>query len=219
MGISSKQGEGSDRRAAHPFLEAPTRRTSDNAEKLHSSKPPPPHSSERLWSTNIWAESPTHHREREVSTYCRPVSQHYLNIARFPAFFELVRCVVLLNSSVSVGGNRSPSTKCVSVIGQRGGAVGEIHSGVKSEEYRSYFPSSISFPPDGLNLCLTPHQPAEMAQRVTLRKRQPYNTTSSRRRIVKTPGGNLRYHHIKKLPTAPKCGDCGSKLNGVRFLF
>ena len=55
-----------------------------------------------------------------------------------------------------------------------------------------------------------------MAQRVTLRKRQPYNTTSSRRRIVKTPGGVLRYHHIKKLPTAPKCGDCGSKLSGVR---
>lgn len=58
---------------------------------------------------------------------------------------------------------------------------------------------------------------AAMAQRVTLRKRQPYNTTSSRRRIVKTPGGVLRYHHIKKLPTAPKCGDCGSKLSGVRI--
>ena len=57
-----------------------------------------------------------------------------------------------------------------------------------------------------------------MAQRVTLRKRQPYNTSSSRRRIVKTPGGVLRYHHIKKLPTAPKCGDCGSKLSGVRNL-
>lgn len=55
-----------------------------------------------------------------------------------------------------------------------------------------------------------------MAQRVTLRKRQPYNTTSSRRRLVKTPGGVLRYHHIKKLPTAPKCGDCGAKLSGVR---
>ena len=30
------------------------------------------------------------------------------------------------------------------------------------------------------------------------------------------PGGILRYHHIKKLPTAPKCGDCGMKLSGVR---
>ena len=55
-----------------------------------------------------------------------------------------------------------------------------------------------------------------MAQRVTLRKRQPYNTKSNRRRVVKTPGGILRYHHIKKLPTAPKCGDCGIKLPGVR---
>ncbi|KAI0319332.1 60s ribosomal protein l34-b [Amylostereum chailletii] len=54
-----------------------------------------------------------------------------------------------------------------------------------------------------------------MAQRVTLRKRQPYNTKSSRRRVVKTPGGILRYHHIKKLATAPKCGDCGNKLSGV----
>lgn len=55
-----------------------------------------------------------------------------------------------------------------------------------------------------------------MAQRVTLRKRTPYNTTSNRRRIVKTPGGKLRYHHLKKLPTAPKCGDCGIALPGVR---
>ncbi|KAJ7630326.1 ribosomal protein L34Ae [Roridomyces roridus] len=48
-----------------------------------------------------------------------------------------------------------------------------------------------------------------MAQRVTLRKRQPYNTTSSRRRVVKTPGGKLVYHHLKKIATSPKCGDCG----------
>ena len=54
-----------------------------------------------------------------------------------------------------------------------------------------------------------------MAQRVTLRKRTPYNTTSNRRRVVKTPGGKLVYHHIKKLATAPKCGDCGIALPGV----
>ncbi|KDQ14115.1 hypothetical protein BOTBODRAFT_32905 [Botryobasidium botryosum FD-172 SS1] len=57
-----------------------------------------------------------------------------------------------------------------------------------------------------------------MAQRVTLRKRQPYNTTSNRRRMVKTPGGKLVYHHLKKLPTAPKCGDCGTALPGVPAL-
>ena len=55
-----------------------------------------------------------------------------------------------------------------------------------------------------------------MAQRVTLRKRTPYNTTSARRRVVKTPGGKLVYHHLKKLATAPKCGDCGIALPGVR---
>nr|ODN88889.1 hypothetical protein L204_06327 [Cryptococcus depauperatus CBS 7855] len=38
-----------------------------------------------------------------------------------------------------------------------------------------------------------------MAQRVTLRKRQPYNTTSNRRRVVKTPGGKLVVHHLKKI--------------------
>jgi large subunit ribosomal protein L34e len=57
-----------------------------------------------------------------------------------------------------------------------------------------------------------------MAQRVTLRKRQPYNTTSNRRRVVKTPGGKLVYHHLKKLPTQPKCGDCGIGLPGVSSL-
>ncbi|KZP21291.1 60s ribosomal protein l34-b [Athelia psychrophila] len=57
-----------------------------------------------------------------------------------------------------------------------------------------------------------------MAQRVTLRKRQPYNTVSNRRRVVKTPGGKLVYHHLKKLPTQPKCGDCGIGLPGVPAL-
>ncbi|PSS34218.1 hypothetical protein EW026_g2241 [Hermanssonia centrifuga] len=57
-----------------------------------------------------------------------------------------------------------------------------------------------------------------MAQRVTLRKRTPYNTTSNRRRVVKTPGGKLVYHHLKKLPTSPKCGDCGIALPGIPAL-
>ncbi|KAL7422634.1 60S ribosomal protein L34B [Cryptotrichosporon argae] len=57
-----------------------------------------------------------------------------------------------------------------------------------------------------------------MAQRVTLRKRQPYNTTSARRRVVKTPGGKLVVHHIKKLAASPKCGDCGDALAGIPAL-
>jgi len=54
-----------------------------------------------------------------------------------------------------------------------------------------------------------------MAQRVTLRKRNPYNTRSNLRRVIKTPGGQLVYHHLKKRGTAPKCGDCGIALPGV----
>ncbi|KAB5592947.1 60S ribosomal protein L34 [Ceratobasidium theobromae] len=57
-----------------------------------------------------------------------------------------------------------------------------------------------------------------MAQRVTLRKRTPYNTKSNRRRVVKTPGGRLVYQHLKKLATSPKCGDCGVALPGVPAL-
>ena len=57
-----------------------------------------------------------------------------------------------------------------------------------------------------------------MAQRVTIRKRTPYNTTSNRRRVVKTPGGRLVYHHLKKPGTAPKCGDCGIALPGIPAL-
>jgi len=45
-----------------------------------------------------------------------------------------------------------------------------------------------------------------------------YNTKSNKVRVVKTPGGELRYLHIKKAGTAPKCGDCGIKLPGVSLL-
>jgi ribosomal protein L34E len=44
-----------------------------------------------------------------------------------------------------------------------------------------------------------------------------YNTVSNKVRIIKTPGGELRYLHLKKKGTAPKCGDCGMKLAGVSF--
>ncbi|CAJ2506390.1 Uu.00g005200.m01.CDS01 [Anthostomella pinea] len=76
-----------------------------------------------------------------------------------------------------------------------------------------------------------------MANRVTYRRRNPYNTTSNKTRIVKTPGGELRTLHIKKRGTAPKvreeiaragiaklrntwplCGDCGVKLSGIPAL-
>ncbi|SCU86018.1 LADA_0D11672g1_1 [Lachancea dasiensis] len=57
-----------------------------------------------------------------------------------------------------------------------------------------------------------------MAQRVTFRRRNPYNTRSNKIKVVKTPGGVLRAQHIKKLATRPKCGDTGVPLQGVSTL-
>ncbi|KAI9797299.1 MAG: 60S ribosomal protein L34 [Candelina submexicana] len=45
-----------------------------------------------------------------------------------------------------------------------------------------------------------------------------YNTRSNKVRVIKTPGGKLRYLHIKKKGSAPKCGDCGVKLPGIPAL-
>jgi large subunit ribosomal protein L34e len=42
-----------------------------------------------------------------------------------------------------------------------------------------------------------------------------YNTVSNKVRVIRTPGGEHRYLHIKKRGTSPKCGDCGVKLPGV----
>ncbi|TQS36524.1 hypothetical protein Golomagni_03021 [Golovinomyces magnicellulatus] len=56
------------------------------------------------------------------------------------------------------------------------------------------------------------------SNRLTYRRRNPYNTRSNKVRVVKTPGGSLRYLHIKKAGTAPKCGDCGTKLSGYLML-
>lgn len=55
-----------------------------------------------------------------------------------------------------------------------------------------------------------------MVQRLTLRRRLSYNTSSNRRRVVKTPGGRLVYQYVKKSLTFPKCGETGQKLNGIR---
>jgi large subunit ribosomal protein L34e len=57
-----------------------------------------------------------------------------------------------------------------------------------------------------------------MAQRVTLRTRKSYNTKSARNRVVKTPGGKLVVHNLKKIASRPKCGDCGTALPGVPAL-
>lgn len=54
-----------------------------------------------------------------------------------------------------------------------------------------------------------------MANRLRYRRRLSYNTKSNRTRVSKTPGGRLVYLYVKKRGTAPKCGDCGTKMNGL----
>ncbi len=44
------------------------------------------------------------------------------------------------------------------------------------------------------------------------------NTKSNQIKVVKTPGGKLVAHHIKKLASRPKCGDCGAFLPGIAVL-
>uniref|UniRef100_A0A182QJ06 Large ribosomal subunit protein eL34 n=1 Tax=Anopheles farauti TaxID=69004 RepID=A0A182QJ06_9DIPT len=55
-----------------------------------------------------------------------------------------------------------------------------------------------------------------MVQRLTLRRRLSYNTKSNKRRIVRTPGGRLVYHYVKKRRTLPKCGQCKKELQGIK---
>jgi len=55
-----------------------------------------------------------------------------------------------------------------------------------------------------------------MVQRLVLRRRLPYNTTSNKRRVSKTPGGRLVYLYTGKKRTVPRCGDCKDKLQGVK---
>jgi large subunit ribosomal protein L34e len=54
-----------------------------------------------------------------------------------------------------------------------------------------------------------------MVQRLTLRRRLSYNTSSNRREIVRTPGGKLVYLYKKKPGNVPKCGDCKRRLCGI----
>lgn len=57
-----------------------------------------------------------------------------------------------------------------------------------------------------------------MAARVTLRRRNPFNTKSNNIKQIKTPGGKIRVQHIKKKATAPKCGETGVQLPGIKAL-
>lgn len=55
-----------------------------------------------------------------------------------------------------------------------------------------------------------------MAQRITYRRRKSFNTKSNKIRQVKTPGGKLAVQYLQKRPRGVMCGDCKTKLQGVR---
>merc|ERR1712144_31903 len=59
--------------------------------------------------------------------------------------------------------------------------------------------------------CLT-----AMVQRLTYRRTLSYNTSSNGRKIVKTPGGKLVYQRVGKMAKAPRCGDTGTVLRGIK---
>merc|ERR1711988_808052 len=54
-----------------------------------------------------------------------------------------------------------------------------------------------------------------MVQRLTYNRRHSYATKSNKVRKVKTPGGVLTLHNVKKKASGVKCGDCGNKLQGI----
>merc|ERR1711964_386351 len=55
-------------------------------------------------------------------------------------------------------------------------------------------------------------------QQIDIQTPQPIQHEVQQGSRCQTPGGSLRYLHIKKAGTAPKCGDCGIKLPGIPAL-
>ncbi|KRH93075.1 60S ribosomal protein, partial [Pseudoloma neurophilia] len=49
-----------------------------------------------------------------------------------------------------------------------------------------------------------------------IRPRHPYNTRSNKVKKVRTPGGKLVFHNIKKKISLPSCSICKEKLQGIR---
>eukprot|EP00029_Vermamoeba_vermiformis_P003653 TRINITY_DN14192_c0_g1_i1.p1 TRINITY_DN14192_c0_g1~~TRINITY_DN14192_c0_g1_i1.p1 ORF type:complete len:118 (-),score=27.18 TRINITY_DN14192_c0_g1_i1:222-575(-) len=57
-----------------------------------------------------------------------------------------------------------------------------------------------------------------MVQRLHYRRRHSYNTKSNKTKVIKTPGGRLLYQYRTKTANGPKCGDCGTEIQGVPHL-
>merc|ERR1739841_60971 len=62
------------------------------------------------------------------------------------------------------------------------------------------------------------HLIVTMVQRLTYRRRHSYATKSNKVRKVKTPGGVLTFHNVRKKASGVKCGDCGKVLQGLPAL-
>ncbi|KAI6241130.1 hypothetical protein M3Y99_00385500 [Aphelenchoides fujianensis] len=56
----------------------------------------------------------------------------------------------------------------------------------------------------------------KMPQRLTYRRRHPYNTKSNKTKVSKTPGGRNVVLYRKKQGSIPVCGDTGVKLQGIK---
>ena len=54
--------------------------------------------------------------------------------------------------------------------------------------------------------------------RVTYMRRHSYATKSNKCSPVKTPGGRLKLHRLKKITSGPVCGDFGGRLHGIKKL-
>lgn len=54
--------------------------------------------------------------------------------------------------------------------------------------------------------------------RIQYRRRHSYATKTNRAKAVKTPGGKLVCHYIKKKVARVKCGDCKGPIFGVPTL-
>ena len=57
-----------------------------------------------------------------------------------------------------------------------------------------------------------------MAPRLVVRGKYNYHTDSNILKRVKTPGGRLTYHKLRKVRNPIVCGDTGVQLNGIKRL-
>merc|ERR1712216_427021 len=54
-----------------------------------------------------------------------------------------------------------------------------------------------------------------MGERPTYRRHTRYNTKGNKQRTLRTPGGKLTFHILKKKAKGPHCCDCGKALIGL----